>query len=96
MHGPRHDCLGLSTTVAGNVTPSLAIPFPPAVGAVKLATTGAPVIVMKSHHAYTYHAGMGVWVRVVDEAFPASQFHSQFSGARGGWLLTGGISPVTC
>ena len=54
-----------------------------AVAAVRLAATGAPLLVLRNHTAYTYQVGMKVWVRVADNAAPASAFHSSYPGTQG-------------
>lgn len=49
----------------------------------KLTHVGMPVLIMHNHHAYAYHEGWACWMRVADDAFPASHFHSTFSSNQG-------------
>ncbi|KAF5833723.1 TUP1-like enhancer of split-domain-containing protein [Dunaliella salina] len=48
-----------------------------------LTQTGIPLLIMQNHHAYSYNEGWACWMRVADDAFPASHFHSSFSSNQG-------------
>mmetsp|Transcript_2658 Transcript_2658/g.5883 ORF Transcript_2658/g.5883 Transcript_2658/m.5883 type:complete len:575 (+) Transcript_2658:976-2700(+) len=51
------------------------------VNTVRLSSAGAPLLVLSNCHGYTYHRGMGVWMRVADDSFPASVYNSSSSSA---------------
>ncbi|KAJ9507589.1 hypothetical protein QJQ45_019230, partial [Haematococcus lacustris] len=53
------------------------------VAVVRLAATGAPVVVLRNHHAYTFHTHMACWMRIADDSAPASQFHSAMAATHG-------------
>jgi len=59
---------------------------PRAVLSARLTHTGMPLLIMHNHHAYTYHKGWCSWMRVADDAFPASHFHSSLSSNQGAFV----------
>eukprot|EP00850_Spirogloea_muscicola_P023746 SM000385S14624 [mRNA] locus=s385:59758:64250:- [translate_table: standard] len=45
--------------------------------------SGSPIVVLLNRHAFLFHMAMGVWLRVADDAFPASDFVSSWGGGDG-------------
>ncbi|KAG2443703.1 hypothetical protein HXX76_002051 [Chlamydomonas incerta] len=62
--------------------------LPPAlkVTAVRITASGAPLVVLSNAHAYVHHGGLRTWVRVADDAFPASAFTTNLTSSATGEL----------
>ncbi|KAG2438957.1 hypothetical protein HYH02_010749 [Chlamydomonas schloesseri] len=56
------------------------------VTAVRITAAGAPLVVLSNAHAYVHHGGLRTWVRVADDAFPASAFTTNLTSAATGEL----------
>ena len=66
----------------------LLLPLCAAVASVRVSSCGAPLVVLTNQHAYCYSLGMRCWMRLADDSFPSSAFHSsiltQLTGLVGG------------
>lgn len=49
----------------------------------RLSSAGQPLLVLSNGHAYVHHGGMRSWMRVADDAFPASAFTSNLTSPTG-------------
>ncbi|GLC49216.1 hypothetical protein PLESTB_000195200 [Pleodorina starrii] len=56
------------------------------VSAVRLSSSGSPVVVLSNAYAYVHHRGLRCWMRVADDAFPASAYATSISSAAQGEL----------
>ncbi|GFR47461.1 hypothetical protein Agub_g9187 [Astrephomene gubernaculifera] len=59
---------------------------PPRVTSARISSSGSPVLVLSNAHAYVHHAGLRSWVRVADDAFPASAYATNLTAASTGEL----------
>ncbi|EFJ49808.1 hypothetical protein VOLCADRAFT_117135, partial [Volvox carteri f. nagariensis] len=53
------------------------------VAAVRLSSGGSPVVVLSNAYAYVYQTDLRCWMRVADDAFPASAYTSSMSATPG-------------
>eukprot|EP00850_Spirogloea_muscicola_P015169 SM000114S24132 [mRNA] locus=s114:115169:120348:- [translate_table: standard] len=79
-------CYALNSLAHGVLMGNLYYPMPGKLNVVsaRLSTaSGSPIVVLLNRHAFLFHMAMGVWLRVADDAFPASDFASSWGGGDG-------------
>ncbi|KAG2500684.1 hypothetical protein HYH03_001450 [Edaphochlamys debaryana] len=52
----------------------------------KLSAAGSPLLLLSNAHAYVHHPGLKIWMRVADDAFPASAYTTSLTSSTTGEL----------